>query len=138
MTETDNQTVITYLGMIQTEIDRMATTSAIMKGFAATIMAGVSAISMNETAQWQLICAFAPLIFFCVLDMYYLKLERRYRYLFDQVRRGEHETDFDLCPPSTLRDIRAAGAQWWDVLSSKSIWMFYLPLLVIAAIIVLH
>ena len=45
--ETDNLKA-TYLQMIQASIDRMSTTSAVFKGFCATIIAGISAISFTE------------------------------------------------------------------------------------------
>lgn len=35
----------TYLQMIQSTIERMSTTSAIFKGFCATIVTGITAIS---------------------------------------------------------------------------------------------
>ena len=39
---------VSYLQMIQCTIDRMSTTSAIFKGFGATIITGISAVSFTE------------------------------------------------------------------------------------------
>ena len=43
-----DEKTIQYLQMIQSVIDRMSTTSAIFKGFCATIVAGVFAVSFTE------------------------------------------------------------------------------------------
>ena len=61
-----------YLQMLQEPICRMSTISAIFKGFAATIVAGISAISYSSTNVWvlalfvfacTLICCFGCLLF---------------------------------------------------------------------------
>ena len=49
-----NKDVIAYLQLIQSNIDRMATSSAIFKGFAATIVTGVSTISYAKLNKWIL------------------------------------------------------------------------------------
>ena len=79
-----------YLQMLQEPICRMSTISAIFKGFAATIVAGISAISYESTSIWILGISFLPVLAFAILDVYYLKLERKFRFLFDQVRLDKH------------------------------------------------
>ena len=37
-----------------------------------------------------------PVLAFAALDVYYLKLERKFRFLFDQVRLDEHDIDFSM------------------------------------------
>ena len=78
-----------YLQMLQEPICRMSTISAIFKGFAATIVAGISAISYASTNIWVLGLSFLPVLAFAVWDVYYFKLERKFRFLFDQVRMGQ-------------------------------------------------
>ena len=79
-----------YLQMLQEPICRMSTISAIFKGFAATIVAGISAISYSTTNLWVLGLSFLPVLAFAIMDVYYLKLERKFRFLFDQVRQDNH------------------------------------------------
>lgn len=94
-----SDTTITYLQMIQATIDRMSTSSAIFKGFAASIVAGVSAISFGNINKWILLLSFIPVGCFLILDIYYLRLEKRFRFLYNRVRTGEKEVDFNLNPP---------------------------------------
>ena len=56
-----------YLQMLQEPICRMSTISAIFKGFAATIVAGISAISYSSTNVWVLALSFLPVLAFAIL-----------------------------------------------------------------------
>lgn len=127
-----------YLQMLQEPICRMSTISAIFKGFAATIVAGISAISYSFTNIWILGLSFLPVLVFAVLDIYYLKLERKFRFLFDQVRLDEHEIDFSMKLTNDPVEIIRAKARTWDCIKSPSIYLFYpLMLLVLVAVLVL-
>ena len=70
---------ITYLQMIQSTIERMSTVSAIFKGFAATIVAGIAALSYCDVNTYILGLSFVPVLLFALLDIYYLQLEKKYR-----------------------------------------------------------
>lgn len=94
-----DEKTIQYLQMIQSVIDRMSTTSAIFKGFCATIVAGVFAVSFTEINKWILMLTVIPVSCFLMLDIYYLRLEKRFRALYNSVREGKKEVDFDLTPP---------------------------------------
>ena len=127
-----------YLQMLQEPICRMSTISAIFKGFAATIVAGISAISYSSTNIWILGLSFLPVLVFAVLDIYYLKLERKFRLLFDQVRLDEHEIDFSMKLTNDPVEIIRAKARTWDCIKSPSIYLFYpLMLVVLVAVLVL-
>lgn len=79
-----------YLNLIQGVVSRMGGNSAIMKGFAATTIAAMYGMCVAECVKWHhLLTAFIPLIAFIVLDVYYLRLERRYRNLYNLVAEKE-------------------------------------------------
>ena len=127
-----------YLQMLQEPICRMSTISAIFKGFAATIVAGMSVISYSTTNIWVLGLSFLPVFAFAILDIYYLKLERKFRFLFDQVRLDKHDIDFSMKLTSDPLEIISARARTWDCIKSPSIYLFYpLMLLVLAAVLIL-
>lgn len=113
---------ISYLQMIQEPIGRMSTASAIFKGFAATIVAGIAALTYCEVNTWILALSFIPVVLFLMLDIYYLKLEKKYRYLYEQVRINAHVADFSMKLP---RDNKAAKARLWDCIKSPSILLYY-------------
>ena len=124
-----------YLQMLQEPICRMSTISAIFKGFAATIVAGISAISYSTTNVWILGLSFLPVLAFAVLDIYYLKLERKFRFLFDQVRLDQHAIDFSMKLTNDPLEILSAKARTWDCIKSPSIYLFY-PLMLFILIVV--
>lgn len=127
-----------YLQMLQEPICRMSTISAIFKGFAATIVAGISAISYASTNIWVLGLSFLPVLAFAVLDVYYLKLERKFRFLFEQVRMDKHEIDFSMKLTNDPLENISAKARTWDCIKSPSIYLFYpLMLLILVAVFVL-
>ena len=129
---------IAYLQMLQEPICRMSTISAIFKGFAATIVAGISAISYASTNIWVLGLSFLPVLAFAVLDVYYLKLERKFRFLFEQVRMDKHEIDFSMKLTNDPLENISAKARTWDCIKSPSIYLFYpLMLLILVAVFVL-
>lgn len=124
-----------YLQMLQEPICRMSTISAIFKGFAATIVAGISAISYSTINLLVLGLSFLPVLAFAILDIYYLKLERKFRFLFNQVRLDEHEIDFSMKLTSDPLEIIKAKARTWDCIKSPSIYLFY-PLMLLIPITV--
>ena len=64
---------IQYLQIVQKPISRMSTISAIYKGFAATIVAGIATLTYREIDLRILGLSFIPLILFAFRDVYYLK-----------------------------------------------------------------
>lgn len=133
-----SDTTITYLQMIQATIDRMSTSSAIFKGFAASIVAGVSAISFGNINKWILLLSFIPVGCFLILDIYYLRLEKRFRFLYNRVRTGEKEVDFNLNPPKVKEILKLnekANVRVKNCVLSPSILLFYIPMILICAVV---
>lgn len=118
-----------YLQMIQEPICRMSTISAIFKGFAATIVVGVASITYKDVNMWVLGLSFLPVLAFVFLDVYYLMLERKFRFLFEQVRQDEHEIDFSMKLTNDPVEILRAKARVGDCIKSPSIYLFY-PLMI--------
>lgn len=124
-----------YLCMVQEAISRMSTTSGILKGFSATVITGIAAISFTEVNKWVLLLSVFPVVSFFALDVYYLKLERKFRYLFDLIRTDEKDIDFSL--DTQINKDKEARVGIFDCLQSPSIWLFYPPAIVVIAVIVI-
>ncbi len=116
---------IAYLQMIQEPIGRMSTNSALFKGFAATIVAGVAALTYKDINVCVLGLSFLPVLAFAILDVYYHTLERKFRFLYEQVRKGEHEIDFSMKLTCDPVEILRAKARVWDCIQSPCICLFY-------------
>lgn len=124
---------ITYLQMIQGIITRMSNISVTLKGLAVTVFAGALSISMSGCLSRRVALLSAALVIvslFCWCDCGYLLRERRYRCLYDEVRLGRHECDFDLSvEKSCCRDALSCLASF-----SISFYCGALALVLVAAI----
>ena len=90
---------IEYLGFIQNVINRMAGVSATFKGLSVTVFAGDLAIASVGPVINRIGIMVVGLIAMAVLglfDMFYLRQEKQYRELYEDVRLGRHVPDFDL------------------------------------------
>ncbi|MBC1651598.1 hypothetical protein HCJ13_15505 [Listeria booriae] len=95
-----------HLQLIQNVIDRMASNSFLIKGWSLAAFGGLFTLYIaNQNKEWSydllwlvLVCAIA----FWWHDTYYLKLERQYRALYDDVtKKCEDEIDFSMKPPES-------------------------------------
>ena len=118
---------ISHLNMIQGIITRMGNNSFALKGWAVGIMIAVYAFAGKSNVK-AVIVTLMPLVVFWFIDTYYLMLERKYRCLYDDVRKKvEDKIDFNMNYNNVkieLKDIKNYG--FFNILFSKSVLPFYL------------
>lgn len=73
-----NESRIRYLEAIQRVIDRLSTTSFILKGWAVSLVAGLMALAASGTNKDYVLIAYIPIAVFWFLDAYFLMMERQY------------------------------------------------------------
>jgi hypothetical protein len=99
------QARIKHLELLQAVISRMAGASASMKRYCLLVVA--AAIAFAATAKAPLIALAAALLtlVFWALDSMYLRQERWFRRLYDQVRiePADQAPDFRIVPDAALR-----------------------------------
>ena len=105
---------IKHLELIQDVIARMSGNTATIKRYAVIITA--AAISFAKAASTPVILVFtaAIVLIFALLDARYLRLERCFRDLYDEVRKepSEQRPDFRLSPPANGRTMLQAAWSW--------------------------
>lgn len=132
-----------YLNLIQGNISRMAGNSALMKGFAATILAAMLGMWLSDNVKWYYIpVALIPVIAFVRLDIYYLQLEKRYRNLYSLVIDGTiegHHYTLDLKGHALIKykTLIYNGSGFFKTLFSTSILSFYIWFFALAVIIMI-
>lgn len=119
---------IRYLEIIQGIINRMASNSFYLKGWTVTLILGLLALKSELVSFYILLI---PVLFFWLLDSYYLSLERKYRKLYDTVRLNE-VNDFNLTLPRMNKKKKYVA--YFRAFVSKSELFFYLPLLVVSVV----
>ena len=93
MTENKN---VEHLQMIQGIITRMGQNSFQLKGWAIGIMIAIFTFAGKQDDTRCILFTIIPLIVIWLLDSYYLQLERKFRLLYDDVRKNKNKTDFDM------------------------------------------
>lgn len=133
----DENNKIKHLELIQGVINRMASNSFKLKGWAVTLVAGVFALASKDTDKLYFLIAYIPILVFWGLDSYYLLQERLYRSLYENVRKKENNK-IDFSMKATAKDFDSSKNCFCSCVISKIELWFYLPLaLVCTGIIVI-
>lgn len=122
MTEDQRQ----HLSFIQGVINRMNTNSFCMKGWMVTIVAALAALYAGGGSQCPVVylyIAILPVTIFWCLDSYYLKMERKYRKLYEDAIAGN--------VPLYSMNTESYKVNFCGVMLSKTEWPIYLPVLVL-------
>ena len=127
---------IKHLELIQSIILRMASNSFALKGWAVTLVAGIFALASKDNDKMYFLVAYIPNIIFWGLDSYYLMLERKYRILYDIIRKQkDSEIDFNMDVNSV--ELKNNNNSYYNCLFSKSEILFYFPLALVTGGIVI-
>ncbi|MBV4091683.1 hypothetical protein QVO10_08565 [Bacteroides gallinaceum] len=119
------------IDLIQNCINRMAKNSFMLKGWALTIFAGVTAFTKGENFSnpVTLVCTtIIPFVCFWILDTFFLRTEKKYRKMYEDmlIKRKDNNTEgqYELNPPKIKVDC------FLKVMFSITLVVFYgIPLL---------
>lgn len=124
-----------HLEIIQNVINRMASNSFLLKGWAVTLIAGIFALANKDSDKSYFLIAYIPIIIFWGMDSYYLKLERQFRHLYDKVRtRNDEDIDFSM-KISSFEGKKELN--YTNCLFSVTELLFYLPLAALSTLIII-
>ena len=127
---TDAQT--RHLEMLQGVIARMAANSFALKGWSVTVTAALISLAAKDANVRFAMVALYPALAFWGLDAYFLRQERRFRALFDAVRRAETAESFTMDPSGA----DAGVPSWFQTLLAGTLAAVYLPILVAIASVI--
>lgn len=112
-----------HLEFIQAAVNRMASNLFLLKGWTVTLIAALFALAAKDTKPIYFLIAYIPPFMFWVLDGYFLSQERRFRSLYDHVRRlDEHAIDFSM---DTAPFKSQARNTWPGAMFSKTLLIYY-------------
>jgi len=117
-----------HLEMIQATITRMASNSFQLKGLLVTIIAALIALSVVKSNQYMYLLMALPTIAFWILDAYYLRQEKLFRALYDDVRQISKDEDINFSM-NTSAFSKKVKSLTQCVFCSGSTIGFYLPFL---------
>jgi hypothetical protein len=114
-----------HLDFIQAVIARLASSSAAAKGWGLTVATAAFGFSATKAVPVVAGLGLVIVVFFGLLDSYYLREERLFRCLYDEARTGAIEVY------SMKKDAYAARYTRRQVIHSWSVLGFYGPLLLV-------
>ena len=119
---------IKHLEMIESIIQRLATNSFQLKGWALTLVGLIGSIAGAGSDKRFVVLAFIPLLAFWFLDTYYLQLERKFRALYRQVSKlNDNNIDFSMdLDQFTYSPEEARKVCYCSCLFSRTEGVFYL------------
>ena len=126
--EHDSQSVHTYLGILQSVINRMAANSTACKTWCITIVAATTVIIADKDRPGYIWIALFPILLFFFLDSYYLAQERCFRNRYNSFvsrLQSHNATVSDLYVMHGLREFCVTIASTASAFASVSIWPFY-------------
>lgn len=122
-----------HLELIQNAINRLANSSFFLKGWTVIFVAAVLGFAAKDSKPMYVWLAMIPAVFFWILDGFYLNQEQRFRRLYDAVREtDESEIDFSMDTKPFEQN-----REWFKAVASKTLLFFYLPILLVIAIVLL-
>jgi hypothetical protein len=121
-----------HLEFFQAVISRLANDSFYMKGWALTVAGAFYGFAVKGT-NWRVAAiGLMPVVVFWGLDAYFLRQERLFRSLYDQVRQHNPAVE----PFSMNAAAYATGvASWGRILFSRTLAPFYGPVFIIGIIL---
>jgi len=125
-----------HLEFIQDAITRMANNSFFLKGWTVTLVAALFALAAQNVNFRFVVLAFFPIMAFWILDAYYLRQERLFRKLYDDVR-AKDKTLIQTSPFSmNTLPFEKNVQSWIEIMFSKTLVIFY-GMVILTVIIVI-
>lgn len=122
-----------HLEFIQASINRMSGNLFLLKGWSITLIAGLFALAAKDTNKAYILIAYFPLFIFWALDGYFLSMERRFRALYEHVRKlDEAAIDFSMDTNPYRKDKRNS---WFSAISSRTLVVYYAGLAAIMTLL---
>ncbi|MCY4613403.1 MAG: hypothetical protein OXB94_07265 [Nitrospira sp.] len=89
--------VAKHLEMTQTVINRLGSNSFLLKGWSMTIIVSAVVLMARHDVQHPclILSLIIPILGFWILDGYFLRQERLFREIYDDIRR-QSDTDFKM------------------------------------------
>jgi len=117
-----------HLEFIQGVISRTASNSFLLKGWTVTLFTILFVFATEKINFQCILVAIFPVFIFWLLDGFFLQKERLFRDLYNEVRvKDESQIDFSLDPQQFENK---KENKYGSTLFSKTIWPFYIPLMV--------
>jgi hypothetical protein len=120
-----------HLEMLQSLVARMSGYGANFKSYCITVTTAVCGFAITLQRPAVVLLALLPIITFALVDAQYLRIERRFRMLYERQRKE----DWGSFPEFAIDLKSAPSTSYWAALGSWSVIAFYAPLAIGALVV---
>jgi len=136
---------IKHLELIQNVIGRLGNDAFLVKGWAVTVEGVFLGLAVQQQAAGLAVVAVIPSLAFWGLDTYFLRSERLFRALYDEVRsHSAAVAPFFMAATSLTFIERVSATERMNTIGSRwhtawrpTLWVFYLALIAAALVVAL-
>ena len=131
----ESTSIQTHLLLVQRVIERMAENSRSCKVWCVTVISAMLVLMARTDESQFILLALVPVLIFCLLDLYYLALERAFRDSYSSFVRKLHTSRLSLTDLYHVKPTCMGPKRVMRCLGSVSIWMFY-PLISVTILVI--
>ncbi len=111
-----------HLQMIQNVINRLSHNSFLLKGWSVVLVSAMFSVASYDKQILFVLLAYFPAVSFWGLDGYFLREERLFRELYNQIRElPEEEIDYSM----DKGEVQDQVESWWKVVKSRTLLAFH-------------
>jgi hypothetical protein len=123
---------IKHFELLESVITRMAGNSFLIRGWTITLIAALFALAAKDADYRYILAGFFPVIFFWVLDAFYLRQDRLFRKLYALVLANAAAV-----PVLSMDTTPVAGhvKNWFRTLGDRMLLIFYGPMLLTLGVV---
>ena len=119
----NGEKVIKHLEMAQAVINRLGSNSFLLKGWSMTVIVATMVLIARYDMQnpFLVLAVMLPVLGFWMLDGYFLRQERLFRQVYDEVRQQD-DTDFKM---DVMKHVNKPQCSWLSAMFSITLIIFY-------------
>lgn len=111
-----------HMEFIQAAVNRLSHNSFLLKGWSVVLVSALFALSAVNSNMSFLFLAYVPVLVFWGLDGYFLREEKKFRALYDHVRKLDNaEIDFSMNTSKVSQGV----PNWMACTLSKTLFPFH-------------
>ena len=116
--------VVKHLEMTQAVINRLGSNSFLVKSWSMTIIVAAMILIARQDIQnpYFVLVLILPAIGFWILDGYFLRQERLFRQIYDEIR-VQSDTEFEMNPTKHKSKPKCS---WFSAIFSLTLVIFYI------------
>ena len=127
----DSPSVIAHINAMQAVIQRMSGNSRSCKLWCVTLVSATLLLTASISDGIYPLLALVPITALGFLDVYYLSLEQRFRYAYNEFVTKLHDGSLNQTEVFVIKASGGPAMYVWKSVRSTSVWVFYVAMVAV-------